>query len=402
MDFLMSGWNYLPLGSYDFDKAIDEWKLLGLNCPVSFRYDPKVHDKRDMLRLLDKCEQKGIKLLVEDERCRYSRLFHKTEEEFRDDVKQAVDDFGFHPAIFGFHIGDEPYGLSEESKKPWEKAVTAIKTCNEFAPHLNHFINLLPYWYNENEENNDSFFEATGARTPEEYSAVVKKFVSDSGLKYIGYDCYTVLCYFEKERYKDNFFINYKLFSDALKGTGVKLVVSLLSTGHMSLKVPNQDEFRYQISSAVACGATGIMWFFLYQGNWDASFRCHPINMWGEKTPTFYALSEEGRTMMQVFAPEFKDFEYVGTTCVNKTYGDYEEWKPNGDFLTVLKTDINPNPLMVGLYENKQGERMYVVMNNDYETPTFLHSEFEFDGKKRVWDVWLSPGQFITLRKPKR
>ena len=396
MDFKFSGWNYQRLGSYDVEKLVKDSVDLGLNLPVTLRYEIG-DDKAEMIKLLDKCEKNGLRVLLDDGRANYPKLFRQSPEEFKANVMQAVKDFGSHPAVYGFHIGDEPYGVNGINNNPWEKAATAIKICNECAPNLNNFINLLPFWHDDGDENNDLFYEATGARTPEEYTEVVKNFVAETGIKYIGYDCYSVLSYFEKERYKNVFFTNYRIFENALKGTQTKLYVSLLSAGHMSLKVPSQDDFRYQISTAVASGASGILWFSLYQRYWDYSFRGYPINMWGERTQTFQALSEECRTFLQVFAPQFKDYEYVWSKHVGKSYGGFETFTED-DFFASVKTVIGDSPLIVTRFENSKGEALYTVTNNDFEKPVFVRVEIKRENGIRPWSIWLAPGQLITLK----
>ena len=108
MRYDFSFWNYQPVGFKDEQDAVAEWKDAGITLPMTFEYDPARHEKERMLRLLDECEKAGMRAIVCDARTRYHHLREVGEAQFREDVAAAAADFGGHPAVFGFHVGDEP------------------------------------------------------------------------------------------------------------------------------------------------------------------------------------------------------------------------------------------------------------------------------------------------------
>ena len=65
MDFKFSGWNYQRLGSYNVEKLVKDSVDLGLNLPVTLRYEIG-DDKAEMIKLLDKCEKNGLRVLLDD------------------------------------------------------------------------------------------------------------------------------------------------------------------------------------------------------------------------------------------------------------------------------------------------------------------------------------------------
>ena len=54
------------------------------------------------------------------------------------------------------------------------------------------------------------------------------------------------------------------------------------------MRVPTQDDIRWQLNTAAAHGYTGFMWFYLYENEFDPwwGYRGSPINVWlgGKKT----------------------------------------------------------------------------------------------------------------------
>ena len=390
--YKMSFWNYVPLGTLDMNEAIDDWLKLGMNLPMSFKYDQNKHEKKDFLAFLDLCYEKGIKVIVDDRRTDFRTYLKKgyvySKEEYRVGIKSAIDDFGTHPAVYGFSIGDEPWNC-------WDIAIDGMKICNEFAPDLTHYINLLPYWENDDDPNNDGFFVATGCRTVEDYKNAVIKYIKESGAKVISYDCYAQCSYFKKEKYIDRYFINLKLFGDVARECGVELWTTLMSVAHMSLREPTEDDIRYQISTAVASGALGLAWFFMYERGWDYSFRAAPFDLFYEKTKTYEYLSRQTRTFMKVFAPKLKDYKFVWAKHYKTCYGGFEEFKFNEE-ITNIEYLENAEPLIITKFENDKGEPLFAVTNNSNSKPTYVRITF---GKGKLAGmtkgVWYAPGQML-------
>lgn len=50
MKYKIGFWNYVETGVLDPEKAVEDWKALGMNTPMSFEFNPEKHDKKDMLQ----------------------------------------------------------------------------------------------------------------------------------------------------------------------------------------------------------------------------------------------------------------------------------------------------------------------------------------------------------------
>ena len=58
--YVMGGWNYVETGVLRPETAVKDWEDLAFNLVMSFEFDPRKHDKKDLLDLLDICGQKGM------------------------------------------------------------------------------------------------------------------------------------------------------------------------------------------------------------------------------------------------------------------------------------------------------------------------------------------------------
>ena len=212
-------WNYVESGVIDEKQAVTDWAELGMNLAMSFEFDIEKHDRKSMYTVLDECHQKGLKVIICDKRTSYREHKELGEKKYREGVRQAVKDFGSHPATFGFHIGDEP------SKGEWESAVRSYIINKEEAKDLTPFINFYPYFLSKN------FKNLMGVKNSE-YGEKIKSFIKRTDAKLISYDFYGQCGTFERQKWINVYFKNLKLFYDACKENGTSLFTSLLSVGH--------------------------------------------------------------------------------------------------------------------------------------------------------------------------
>lgn len=374
----MSSWTYAPVGAIDAERAAKDLKDLGLNCPMSLTYTQGKSDKAEFIRFLDACHEKGMSVFIADDRADFRTLKKIGEEAYRKEVAEMVKDFGSHPATYGFHVGDEP-NLEEMEGV----ASLAVQICNEYAPHVTNFINLLPYC--------EDFVGA------DEYGARVSDFIKRSGIKVICYDCYAQCCYFDKEHYRDIYFENLRIFGKAAKENGIELFTSLLSVGHFSLRCPNEDDFRWQISTAIASGVTGIVWFFIYERGLDLSFRVPPVDLFWERTQTFEFLSRQNRTFMQYYAKEFEEDEFLWTKHFGVAYGGFDKFQFDED-IQYLEVAINKSPMQITKLKRPDGRIVYIFVNLNQEEPIFFKMRCGERFKPNTSPYyWLAPGEMMKF-----
>ena len=385
MSYDISFWNYQPIGFKDEKEAVAEWKDAGITLPMTFEYDPAQHEKGRMLRLLDECRKAGMRAIVCDARTRYRHLRAVGEAQFRADVAAAVADFGAHPAVFGFHVGDEP------DKENWEYAVSAYRIVREAAPALTPFLNMFPYW-------EGGFDTTVGVSTPEEYRELLVDFIRRSGATLLSFDSYGQCAYFECERYQDMHILNLRIFGEAARRTGARLFVSLLSVGHWGYRVPTQDDIRWQLYTAAAHGATGIHWFFLYQGRLDGNYRESPVDLFGNRTRTFDAVSYEDRVFLKYFAQTLSACTFEWVRYYSRPAGGFPLLEQDETLLSV-STVVNETQVAVTRWKDQDGDPVFTFVNMDREFPTKLRLTFGGKLSQRNCDVWIVPGQMVYIDK---
>lgn len=384
MGYDFSFWNYQPVGFKDEKEAVAEWKDAGITLPMTFEYDPARHEKERMLRLLDECEKAGLRAIVCDARTRYHHLREVGEAQFREDVAAAAADFGDHPAVFGFHVGDEP------DRHSWEYAVSAYRIVREAAPRLTPFLNMFPYWH--------GFEETMGVSTPEEYTELLVDFIRRSGATLLSFDSYGQCAYFDREYYQDCHILNLRIFGEAARRTGVRLFVSLLSVGHWGYRVPTQDDIRWQIYTAAAHGATGFHWFSFYQATLDGNYRENPVDMFGKRTRTFDAISYEDRVFLQFFAKKLAACSWEWVRYFSRPAGGFPLFTKDDTLLSVSVV-VHETQVAVTRWKDKDGDPVFTFVNMDRELPTKLRLVFGGKLAPRSCDVWIVPGQMVYIDK---
>lgn len=380
-------WNYTACGVRD-EKDVALWKELGFNLAMSFVYDPNTCEKESMLRTLDACEKEGLRVILYDKRTDYHTLLAKGEAAFLAGVEKAVRDFGSHKAVFGFFTGDEP---AAESKEELDAAAYALKAVKAAAPHLTPYCNLFPYCEGlkvSADEYCENWYRALHTASPE----------------IVSYDYYGQCCYFDTEFYRDLYFTNLRAYKRLAERMGAEAWTCLLSVGHGSLRVPTQDDIRWQLNTAAAHGFTGFMWFYLYENNFDPwwGYRGSPINVWlgGKKTALYDALSYENNVFLRHFAPILAKYRFVKAMHFNACYGGFEPFRPYGGIRS-LEIWVNEGcPLIVSEFENEAG-RAFVVVNNSQTQPARIRLHFEDWTGRGEETPWLIPGGMQIFEIPK-
>ncbi len=389
-NFKMGFWNYVETGKLEPKEAVADWVKLGMNFAMSFEYNPEKHQKAELIKMLDECHGKNMQVVVCDKRTSWWQLTKNGLEAYEKGVKEAVEDFGSHPAVYGFHVGDEP-GVKE-----MPDMILAYKTVKKCAPHLSPFVNLLPVCYAEQDG-----FEKNFGFKPEGYKDYLSKIVKEANLEMLAYDFYGQNAYFDLEHYQDEYFKNLVVFGEVARENGIPLYVSNLSVGHWGARCPNEDDFRWQISTSVAMGASGILWFFIYQRFLDSNFRLPPIDLYWEKTETFAWLSRENRIFMDFWAGKLDGYKWEGVKTLNMSVMNQPQFQL-GDFdIEEVKFVINKDaPLLLAKFSS-EADNLIVLVNVERDKPVRVHMKVKTAVKTKNLGGWLAPGQLTMVRQEK-
>lgn len=358
-DYEFSTWNYEGLySSVDLDQAVKDWKDAGLTIPMTFDLK-NVSDRQLMIDLLDKCQAAGLRTIINDTRKIWWDIDIATpegEQLFRNKMQAMKDDFASHPATDGFFIADEP------DASRWEDARAGVKIAQEIMPETNIMVNMHPFW-------EGSFVH--GDITVDEYADKITDFVQSTGVKRISVDSYSGI---RDDPYAENngttqvreLFRNYWLVSEVSSRTLVEPYFSLLSAGEGEKPVPDREDFRWQINTAVAHGMIGIQWYTFYseaEAQSDSPF-CAPVitgtSPW-HRSSTFEAMSKECNAF-RTLAERLDRCSYRNTTTFGRSwYEKYGTFSSNS--ILKLESKDQDKSFLVSEWTDDDGARVYTVVN---------------------------------------
>ena len=411
--FKIGFWNYPPIGRFDVEQAVEDWVELGFNLPLTFSYNPDAVPKKSdvdgtkevnaaklgpqveqtkegMLACLDAWHKKGHQAFVYDNRTNFRTLEKIGEEAFEKGVKQAVADFGWHPAAYGFHIGDEPSG------EQWEIAIKAYQIVKKYSPDKVHFLNLLPIWGGAN------FKEQLGC-TQDEYSDKIADMMQRMDTKLIGYDFYSQCTYNtpgEDEMYE--YFKNLNCFRAAASRVGGEFINSILSVGHWNYREPNDHDFRFQIATSIAHGADGWFYFYIYETGMHESYRRPIIDMFGKRTPNFDLLAWHNKVAQKYYGEALTGYKFDKVWHAHKSYGGTPAFEGN-DELESIEHIVNPFATAITRFVNDEGKVAYGITNLNREKPMKIRPHFTGKlAKYNDYDLWYGPGQIYIFTEEKR
>jgi len=393
MTFPVGFWNMTSMAQ-STPAAVTDWVEAGMTLAMSPEYDPARDSREAMCALLDTAAARGIRVIVCDRRTYWPSLTRAgSDDAYRRGVAEAVGDFGHHPAVFGFHVGDEP-GVAE-----FADACRAYRIQKEMAPHLSPFLNLLP-WY-QGVEPRVGFAN---------WAQYLDAFVAQAQPDLLCYDCYAQMD--PSQRGWEMYFTNLREFRDASRRHGIPFWTTLLSVGHFHYRCPQEDDFRWQVNTALAHGAQGLLWFFFYMREPEYNYRVAPIDEHGERTETYHWLSRVCRTFLHMHAPLMAQLTVQRVSHVGQSWGGFSglEGSP------LVKAAVAEQPLIVAEFTDAAGRPYVAVVNNSQtaSTPIWLSLASEQCFHIR-WnqvetpvhfntqpgapaDYWLAPGQMELYR----
>jgi len=333
------------------ETVVKEWKDLGLTHPMSPILGVRSEEHARIHRMLELCEREGLKLIVHDERAHYNCAQNvlKDDASYRRNVIAARDEWASYPAFAGFHLLDEPSGQQIDT------VCAAAKIVQELVPDKMCFLNLLP-WY-----------PWIGPRMgTKEYAPYLDRVAKDSGLKLLCYDCYDHMSEDIGDGEGLHLYLNNlrEWMEWTVRNPGCRFWVTELCINHASRVVTSQADFRWQISTAAAMGAKGIIWYYPdYCPRPSESLdNCQnsPINIFGERTELFDWLSVENRKFRHQYGSEFMRLQIDGAALYGISSGNVPAFAPDED---VLHLDSGKRPTLVSRFHDASGVRYAAFVN---------------------------------------
>jgi hypothetical protein len=352
--FPIGFWNYVSLADQG-TAAVKDWSDLGMTLAMSPSYQSEGGEIAKMRSILDAAGERDIKVILCDDHLTFGHLAAVGEPAYRDRVRKALAGCGDHPSVLGFSAGDEPLTHT------FAPACRAMRIQKDMAPHLKPFCNLLP-WSEGWPQMCDHRLEVGYS----DWSAYLDAFVKEAGPEILCYDCYCQLL--PGTEGWDNYFANLRYYSDAARRANIPLWVTLLSTGHFRYRCPKEDDFRWQINTAVAHGVKGILWFFVYGRKKHDNYRAAPIDEHGRRSETFEWLSRSNLTFLKSTASVVMDLTLARVSHVGRAWGGVPLF--DGGSLVASATSRFDTPLIISEFKHTSGADYVMVVNNSQTEST--------------------------------
>ncbi len=356
--FPIGFWNYQSI-EHQGPEAVTDWSDAGMTLTMGPNYGPDPRDQDRMRAILDHAGEKGIRVILCHSQTDWRNLTRKGEATYRKEFQAAVEALGSHPAVFGFHVGDEP-GVAE-----FEDACRAIRIQKELAPRLRPFCNLLP-WY-------DGVATRVGY---ENWGKYLDDYVAKSGVDFLCYDCYAQMN--PGVEGWDMYFANLRQFEAAARRHAIPFWTTLLSVGHFRYRCPSEDDLRWQVNTALAHGAKGLLWFFFYLRAPHDNYRLSPIDEHGQRTGTYQSLSRICRTFLKWTAPVLQSLSLQRVSHVGKAWGGVSLLDGSGRVRKA--TSHHKTDLIVSEFADGAGRPYVMVVNNSPTEPAM--AEVWFAGRQ--------------------
>ncbi len=338
----ISIWNYVDLKVYkDHMTEADMQSLAdaGVTVPQGPDFDPSdPEQKAHMLKMLDWAGKRGMKLILRDPRAmaQSDPTGKRPVDGYRERAQAAINDFGKHPALLGFFVGDE--GTSEGIYE-------CQRILKELAPSLYPFFNHLPV-------------------IAPEWDKFLDKYVRLTNPDIIGYDCYMQMHFTEGHRGVDAYYENLRTYREASLRHGLPFWNTALSLGHMPYRDPNLDDFRWQVNTSVAAGANGLVWFFWYAPTPGPGGGIPPIDEFWEKTQTYRDIRHVQNRFHKNYGGLFNRLVSTRVSFFPTAMGGGEAWKPNELVSAIWPAYDNNLPVLVGEFSDIDGKRYVMFVNN--------------------------------------
>ena len=357
------------------EQAVREWAEAGITVAQGPRFHAdRAEEVRRVHELLDWCGKYGVKLIIPDSRTSFPSDVNDGEATWADYEKrarEAIAEFGDHPAVFGFHVGDEPHA---NAKDTFSGAVRRLK---ELAPRLHPFANLLPYW--------EGMEKAAGANSWPEY---LDEYAAEGRPDFVCYDCYRQME--DGDKGVDIYYTNLRLHREAMVRNAVPFWNTPLSVGHYQYRHPTRDDLRWQFHTSVAFGAKGVSWFFWYHPYPEANYQNAPYDDFFKKTQTYHDLYDIHNRFQRRYGKIINRLVSTRVTFSGaKPLGGCREFTPNG-----LVAKVEGGPILVGEFVDPDGKRYVMLVNLKMEGASRMQVTFTGKHARYYSYRWSDGGEF--------
>ena len=303
-------------------------------------------------KLLDACRDNNVKAIVFDPRVTpaWDKPFNS--KQANEVLPEIIKQYNDHPAVFGYHLKDEPDGgqFAELGK--------SSELVRKLAPGKWPYINLTP---------------GMGEGYIKDH---LKPFVQTCKPMILSYDNYAIG---EKVEFSYGYWANmWDVRSVALESK-VPFHTILLTSAHWNYRIPSAADLRLQVFGALAYGARGIGYYKFCSEPLSVlnapdlgNFRQAPLDEFGEKTVTWENLRNLNRQVQNLAPTLLKlrsdDVYHVGE-IPERNHGIRDK-----SMLTGLDSGV---AFIIGEFTHADdGSRWIMIVNKNLSESAFCRPKF--------------------------
>ena len=328
--FPIVAWTGIDLA--DMDSKFGPMKECGANIYLGW-----FSSMDDVMLALDKAEAAGVKLIVKGDA-------------LMTDTRNAAGMMKDHPALFAYHIEDEPE-VSEFSVL--SEIVENIAAVDNVHPC---YINLYPNW-------------AWGG--PDDYMSKVLRFYSEVPVRFLSFDYYPVIEQDGVSSLRPYWYKNLEDIRRVARSKNIPFWAFALALSHqlddVLYPIPTVAELRLQMFSNLAYGAQGFQYF-----TWCGVYQSGPTQV--------YDRVKTVNTELQALSPYFlgADVTDVWHTGKEIPYGTKAlSSMPEG----ISSLSTSDGGAVVSRVV-KDGNAYVAIVNRDYRSPMTLDIAFSAEAMK--------------------
>ncbi len=315
-----------------------------------------VLNRESVIRSLDLAAQHGITYVVRD-----SQVTGSYEDEDIDLLIQTLNNYKNHPAYGGVIITDEPGLVSFNDLSNLHKN---FKTVTDGA----FYINMLPNYATKNQLINGASGGALQDNTIT-YEIFMREYLERVQPKFYSYDFYPFVG-MEYGKMRKGYFEQMALVRKLSNEYRIPFwtFIQASSWKPNSIRVPNQIEIYWQVTTSIAMGAKGIQYFMYYTSmeNVGETFVGGMVDKEGNKNPMYDYVKNANNHLINI-QEVIMNSTHMGVFV----YGDSPDSIPENIILTEFSgiKSISGDDMLVGLFNHKQKPAYYVV-NNSFTNKT--------------------------------
>jgi hypothetical protein len=413
--FPIGFWSHTPADMLT-DARMDRWVELGATVMVADRFDMDAEGMARAHHILRRAAERDIRL--------YPRLDSLYLEpaaaamplpaDYPERVRAAWAAFGASPAMAGPLIANEP------EAPDFARTAEAVRVVEREAPGWTAFVNLLPWWHTEARVGYD------------DWPAYLDAWLETSGADLLCYDLYAQMTPGGQGRAV--YYRNLRVYGEAARSRDLPWWTTLLAQGMGLHRQPDDDALRWQLHTAVACGARGILWYPLFGGEWAGNRGHAPLDAFYEPSPAFDRFRRLHRAFHMTYGRRFLDLAFRRAMHWPEPPEGGMPLAADGP-LRAIATPVayagdamrDRCPVLVGEFEGPEGRTWLAVVNDTMDTHAMVRLELagadtpvfapQFDttppepagmlpwgdsrpgdGDRRIVHTWLEPGGMRLFR----